>query len=361
MVKKVSETLLPKIIRPSNRTSWIAGQNTENSPQRLLQFDTADSTTTNWLTDRVNCIAIRNPAGAPWCYFKIAFGPDISAGPVTVSVRVFSDTPRKVWIEYDSTDPGVLVVKGNPGAFKRSATVDLPRASWTECRFVLPDMRCTQRINGGDFRVVCSQRSKKCFYLQWVKLILDRNAAPAIGHSQSIACMDAAIQTLAFKYRAKPEVSIIIPFLDRKEFTQQCLLHLYHKTEGVYELILVDDGSSSGAREALESIPGIRLVSNAKNLGYAAACNKGAKIARGSYLVFLNNDIIPESNWLGELVACITRNPNAGVIGSKLIYPGTNSVQHAGVFLNSLGLTYHRTGFVLDTRCLLMMNSLCHL
>ncbi len=63
---------------------------------------------------------------------------------------------------------------------------------------------------------------------------------------------------------------------------------------------------------------------------YSAACNRGAEVATGELLLFLNNDIqVVDPGWLGELVRVATL-PGVGVVGTKLTYPD-GTLQHAGV------------------------------
>jgi GT2 family glycosyltransferase len=71
-------------------------------------------------------------------------------------------------------------------------------------------------------------------------------------------------------------------------------------------------------------------VRHETNGGFAAACNDGASAASGEYIVFLNNDVLPEAGWLDGLVRHAEGHPKAAAVGSKLLYlDGT--VQHAGV------------------------------
>ncbi len=137
--------------------------------------------------------------------------------------------------------------------------------------------------------------------------------------------------------------SIIIPVFNNLELTKQCLTTLAFATTGVdYEVILVDNGSTDGTASFLQTLQGdVRIIQNDENLGFAKACNQGAKAARGKYLVFLNNDTIPQPNWLGPLVQEVDEHPDVGIVGSKLLYPD-GTIQHAGVVFMREGLgPYH--------------------
>lgn len=126
--------------------------------------------------------------------------------------------------------------------------------------------------------------------------------------------------------------SIIIPTWNRGELTRQCLTALAANTTDIsFEVILVDNGSTDGTRDWLSTLGGdVQLILNKENLGFAKACNQGACAARGKYLVFLNNDTIPQPGWLSSLVSEVDAHPEVGIVGSKLLYPD-GTVQHAGV------------------------------
>ena len=126
--------------------------------------------------------------------------------------------------------------------------------------------------------------------------------------------------------------SIIIPVFNKVELTQQCLTHLAKTTQGhSYEVILVDNASTDETSAYVATLSGdIRVIKNQSNLGFAVACNQGAKIAKGRYLVFLNNDTIPQPGWLHALVEEAESQDDIAVVGSKLLYPD-GKIQHAGV------------------------------
>ena len=85
----------------------------------------------------------------------------------------------------------------------------------------------------------------------------------------------------------------------------------------------------------------IQIIRNSDNFGFAKACNQGARAARGRFLIFLNNDTIPLSDWLTALVAEVTSHPDVGIVGSKLLYED-DTIQHAGVVFSRAALMpYH--------------------
>jgi GT2 family glycosyltransferase/glycosyltransferase involved in cell wall biosynthesis len=129
----------------------------------------------------------------------------------------------------------------------------------------------------------------------------------------------------------KTDVSIIIPVFNNVEFTRQCLKALIGTISGLgHEIIIVDNGSTDGTREFLKELgEQVNTISINENRGFAKACNQGALAANGNYLVFLNNDTIPQHGWLTELVGFMDSHPDAGVVGCKLLYPD-DTIQHCG-------------------------------
>ncbi len=101
--------------------------------------------------------------------------------------------------------------------------------------------------------------------------------------------------------------SIIIPCWNQLEFTQQCVAALKRHTREPWELIVVDNGSTDqtgiylAGLQAMAAVP-VTVVANTKNRGFPAAINQGLQIARGEYLVLLNNDVVVTDAWLDQLI-----------------------------------------------------------
>jgi GT2 family glycosyltransferase len=112
-------------------------------------------------------------------------------------------------------------------------------------------------------------------------------------------------------------VSIIIPTFNGALRIGRCLGPLMRQTLGREgEVLVVDDGSSDNIAEVVGQYPGVRLIRQA-NAGPAAARNRGAAEAHGEILLFTDDDCVPASNWLEEMLEPF-REPH--VIGAKGVY-----------------------------------------
>lgn len=116
--------------------------------------------------------------------------------------------------------------------------------------------------------------------------------------------------------------SFIIINYRTTEITAQCLRSIFNFCPGKdWEIILIDNASNDGGAEKLEKDFGNRLtlVKNDKNLGFAAANNQGAKIARGQYLFFLNSDTILTAAILAPLQKILEEHQEIGVLSPQLL------------------------------------------
>jgi GT2 family glycosyltransferase len=144
--------------------------------------------------------------------------------------------------------------------------------------------------------------------------------------------------------------SIIIPVRNLAGLTRQCLDAILAEPQRAdFQIIVVDDASTDSTGELLASYGDtVRAITRGSSGGFAAACNDGAAVAGTEYLVFLNNDTVPQAGWLDALVDYADRHSQAAVVGSKLLFPN-DTVQHAGVIICQDGYPRHLyAGFPAD-------------
>ena len=134
-----------------------------------------------------------------------------------------------------------------------------------------------------------------------------------------------------------PVVSIVIPVLNHWAHSCRCLHALAQQTSHwPYEVLLVDDGSTDDTKTLATQVAGLRYVPRQENGGFIAACTDGARAAGGEYLVFLNNDTVPQPGWLDELIDTLISDTSVGLVGAQLIDP-RGRVQEAGGIVFSDG------------------------
>src|SRR5947199_354237 len=155
----------------------------------------------------------------------------------------------------------------------------------------------------------------------------------------------APTKPIEFPVRDSVDVSVIIPVFNQLQFTQSSLASIQdNQADQSLEVIVVDDSSTDDTEETLPRIPGLVYFRNEENVGFVASCNRGAVKARGNYLVFLNNDTVVTAGWLSALRETFQFEPQAGLVGSKLIYPD-GRLQEAGGIIWRDGSGWNRGKF----------------
>ena len=175
-------------------------------------------------------------------------------------------------------------------------------------------------------------------------------------NSRSVLASDSLTQPESQPIRltcpALPRVSVIIPAYNQIDYTLTCLRSLAGSGDRIeFETIVVDDHSNDDTPERLAGIDGLRWHRNERNLGFIGACNAGALLARGEFIVFLNNDTKVKPGWLDALIGTFDSHPRTGLVGAKLIYPD-GRLQEAGglVFSDASGWNVGRFDDPADPR-----------
>lgn len=138
----------------------------------------------------------------------------------------------------------------------------------------------------------------------------------------------------------KKKVGIIITTYNQTVLLKKCLTSLKNKTDyGGYSVVLVDDsGSGKIGKEISEKFPWVKVLINKENLGCSKSFNVGANWLLENYspdyYLWLNDDAeIIQKDWLGEMIKIGEKNPRAGVLGCKIVYPN-GDFQSVGGYMN---------------------------
>jgi GT2 family glycosyltransferase len=109
--------------------------------------------------------------------------------------------------------------------------------------------------------------------------------------------------------------SIIMLTKNRLDVTMPCVESIFKHTPEDFEIVFIDNGSTDGTPEYLETVPRSRLIRNKENLGFAAGVNQGLVEAKGDYILLINNDTVVTPEWLSGLHYWLASDPRIGIVG----------------------------------------------
>lgn len=119
-------------------------------------------------------------------------------------------------------------------------------------------------------------------------------------------------------------ISVIIPVYNQAGHLDNCLASLKKQTYDNYEVIVVDDGSRDDLKTVInkyKKIFGLKMsYFDQENQGANAARNRGARIAKGEFLIFCDADIIMKPKMLELMLATLKKNPGASFCYSSFIW-----------------------------------------
>ncbi|WP_082125679.1 glycosyltransferase [Silvibacterium bohemicum] len=129
--------------------------------------------------------------------------------------------------------------------------------------------------------------------------------------------MEAGSRNSSIRSQSIESISVIIPTFNGARRIGNCLKALLAQVDGRdVEILVVDDGSTDETGSVVASYPGVRLITQ-PNAGPAAARNLGAREARGTILLFTDDDCVPMPDWLDAMLAPFN---DPKVVGAKGIY-----------------------------------------
>lgn len=140
-----------------------------------------------------------------------------------------------------------------------------------------------------------------------------------------------------------PLASVIVLNYNGKHFLETCLTSLQKQTYPNLEVILVDNASTDGSIEYVkEHFATIEVIENKKNQGFAKGNNIGVEVAKGEYVLTLNNDTRADPSWVEELVKTAESDFSIGMCASKMLFMDRSDT------INSAGINISRSGACWD-------------
>ncbi|MCW4033042.1 MAG: glycosyltransferase family 2 protein [Candidatus Bathyarchaeota archaeon] len=144
----------------------------------------------------------------------------------------------------------------------------------------------------------------------------------------------------------KSSISIIIVNHNGRHLLEKCLSSLIESAYPNIEIIMVDNASEDDSLDFVsQNFPSVNVLQSKMNLGYAGGCNKGAKFAKGEYIIFMNNDVQVSKDWIEPLVGVCSRH-DVTICGGKILFGKTKDrLYSAGGALNLFSVPIDR-GFL---------------
>lgn len=140
-----------------------------------------------------------------------------------------------------------------------------------------------------------------------------------------------------------PKVSIITLNWNSSLVTRECISSLLNIDYPNYDIILVDNNSGDNSVAAIkDEFPGIILLKNSENLGFAGGNNVGIRHAlknMAEYVLILNNDTVVEKSFLSEMIRTAAADERYGIVTCKMYYyDDPERIWYAGGTINRLTL-----------------------
>jgi hypothetical protein len=120
-------------------------------------------------------------------------------------------------------------------------------------------------------------------------------------------------------YNPSVNLSVVIVNYNAGDILRESVRRVLSQAE---QVIVVDNASHDGSIAALaQAYPSVIIIANELNLGFAKACNQGAKAATGEHILFLNPDCILEPDAISIMLKAMHGRDDVGMVGGLLTNP----------------------------------------
>jgi hypothetical protein len=116
------------------------------------------------------------------------------------------------------------------------------------------------------------------------------------------------------------DLTISIVTWNEKDYLKQCLKSIFEGTRDLqFEVIVIDNASTDGTVEMVKNeFPRVVLIKNSRNLGFAKANNQAIRLAKGEYVVILNQDTVILDNAFKKMISFLNKHKDVGALGCKI-------------------------------------------
>ncbi len=120
-----------------------------------------------------------------------------------------------------------------------------------------------------------------------------------------------------------PDLVVVVPNLNGASFLIDTLSAVGPAADTFsHETVVVDNGSTDGSAELVRrELPGVRVIANPENRGFAVACNQGGQAVESRYVLLLNSDVTLPPGSLARMAEAMDANPDVGALTPTLIWP----------------------------------------
>jgi GT2 family glycosyltransferase len=141
------------------------------------------------------------------------------------------------------------------------------------------------------------------------------------------------------------DVSVVIVNWNTKDLLLDCLTSVFQTIKSItFEVWLVDNASTDGSVETAKSrFPGLKIIENEKNLGFAAANNRAFNRMRGRYALLLNTDTVLTDRAAEEIYGFMDENPRIGLACGQLLNEDGTKQNSVANFPSLLSLLCNET------------------
>ena len=137
-------------------------------------------------------------------------------------------------------------------------------------------------------------------------------------------------------------VTVVVPTLNAGGVLDECLAALALQTRRDFDIVIVDNSGCGRVRREHNVGERTRVLENSSNTGFGAAANQGFRVSSAPYLALLNDDAVPQPEWLDRLIAGMERDRSIGMCASRVLLASSSLLDSAGMLIARDGSSKQR-------------------